>query len=240
MNSQIILAAVALTSFTTSVEASAPGALKLDNYTFDKVLAVPDHSFFVKFDSSYAYGEKEDAFKALCVVAYSAKNFLVAEVGVQEYGDKENEDLAERFKLKKDDFPAYFLFNKDNKEGKRYEGAITADDMSAYLRRHKIPVPSIGTIAELDEIAKKFMQDGLADTHIAEAKKIAEETYAGVAKAQMYLKIMDKVKAKGEAYIADETKRLGKILEGKLAPEKKAELGDKLKVLNMFNIKEEL
>lgn len=240
MNCKALLAALALTTFTTCVEATAAGALKLDNYTFDKVLQVADHSFFVKFDQSYAYGEKEDEFKALCKVAYQAKNFLIAEVPVQEYGDKENDDLRERFKLKKDDFPTYFLFNKDNKEGKKYEGPIKADEMSAWLRRHKIPVPSIGTIAELDEVAKKFMQDGLADSHIVEAKKIVEETYSGVAKAQIYLKIMDKIKAKGEAYVADETKRVTKILEGKLAAEKKAELGEKLKVLNMFNVKDEL
>merc|ERR1719453_988477 len=123
------------------VEAAAQGALKLDNYTFDKVLAVPGHSFFVKFDQSYAYGEKEDEFKALCKVSYTAKNFLVAEVPVQEYGDKENDDLRERFKISKDDFPAYLLFKPGDKEGDRYSGDVKADMISSWLRKSKIRMP---------------------------------------------------------------------------------------------------
>ena len=47
------------------------GALKLDNYTIDKMLAIAEHSLLVKFDQSYAYGEKEDEFKVLCKQAYS-------------------------------------------------------------------------------------------------------------------------------------------------------------------------
>jgi len=221
------------------VEGTALGALKLDNYTFDKVVGMPGQSFFVKFDQSYAYGEKEDEFKALCKISHKVPNFLVAEVPVQEYGDKENDDLRERYKLKKDDFPVYFLFNEANKDGLKYSGSIKADDMAAWLRRSKIPVPSIGTIAELDEIAKAFLKEGLADTQIAAAKKVVADSYKEDKKAQLYPKIMEKIKAKGEAYVADETKRLGKILEGKLAPEKKAELSDKLKILGAFT-KDEL
>lgn len=221
------------------VEATAMGALKLDNYTFDKVVQMPGHSFFVKFDQSYAYGEKEDEYKVLCKTAHKVSKFLVAEVPVQEYGDKENDDLRERFSLKKDDFPAYFLFNEANKDGLKYPGSVKADEMAAWLRRQKIMFPAIGTIAELDEIAKAFLKEGLADSQIAAAKKVVEESYKEDKKAQMYLKIMDKIKAKGEGYVVDETKRVGKIMEGKLAAEKKAELSDKLKVLGAF-VKDEL
>merc|ERR1712093_301355 len=177
-------------------------------------------------------GEKEDEFKVLCKISHKVDKFLMAEVPVQEYGDKENDDLREKFSLKKDDFPAYFLFNEANKDGLRYSGNVKADDMAAWLRRQKISMPSIGTIAELDEVAKAFLKDGLADSHIGAAKKIVEDSYKSDRKAQMYLKIMDKIKAKGEAYVADETKRVGKILEGKLAPEKKEELSDKIRVLH--------
>jgi endoplasmic reticulum protein 29 len=219
---------------TIGTEGTALGALKLDNYTFEKVTQLPGHSFFVKFDQSYAYGEKEDEFKLLCKTAYSAPKFLIAEVPVQEYGDKENDDLREKFKLKKDDFPAYFLFNEAHKDGLKYTGAIKASDMAAWLRRQKIAMPSIGTIAELDEIAQKFMNDGLADVHIEAAKKLVEESYKTDKKAQMYPKIMEKIKAKGEVYVTDETKRVTKMMEGKIAPEKKTEFSDKLKVLGSF------
>merc|ERR1712232_1364128 len=122
------------------------GALKLDNYTFDKVLAIPDHTFLVKFDQSYAYGEKEDEFKILCKLAYAVPSFLIGEVPVQEYGDKDNDDLRERFKLSKDNFPAYFLFNAANKDGLKYTGNIIAADVAAWLRTQKVKMPAIGTI----------------------------------------------------------------------------------------------
>ncbi|CAE8618971.1 unnamed protein product, partial [Polarella glacialis] len=93
-------------------EGTAQGAIKLDNYTFHKVTSIPGWSFLVKFDQSYAYGEKEDEFKLLAKHAYTAPNFVLAEVPVQEYGDKENDDLREKFSLTKEDFPAYFLFDQ--------------------------------------------------------------------------------------------------------------------------------
>jgi endoplasmic reticulum protein 29 len=233
------LVGVLVVAASIGAEATALGALKLDNYTFDKVLKIPDHSFFVKFDQSYAYGEKEDEFKLLSKTAYNAPKFFVAEVPVQEYGDKENDDVRERFKITKDDFPAYFLFNDANKDGLRYTGAIKATDMATWLRQQKVQIPSIGTIAELDEIAQKFLKDGLAESHIEDAKKLVEESFKTDKKAQLYIKIMEKVKAKGEGYVAEETKRVTKMLEGKIAEEKKAEFSDKIKVLNSF-IKTEL
>jgi len=234
-----LFAGLILASLTTSVLGTAQGAIKLDNYTFDKVLAIPGHSFFVKFDQSYAYGEKEDEFKVLCKTAHKVEKFLVAEIPVQEYGDKENDDLAKRFKVVKDDFPTYILFNEANKEGLKYTGSIKVADMSVWLRRQKIAFPAIGTIEELDKIAKAFLKDGLAASHIAEAKKVVEEQYKDDKKAQMYVKIMDKILVKGEAYIEEESKRVTKITAGKLSPEKKEEMLDKLKVLGAFT-KEEL
>jgi len=221
-------------------ECTAQGAIKLDNYTFDKVLATPDYSFLVKFDTSYAYGEKEDAFKEVCKLAHPVPSFFVAEVPVQEYGDKENDDLRERFGLKRDDFPAYFLFNKANGKGLKYTGGVKAEDLVAWLRRNQIRMPTIGTIEELDTLAKKFLKEGLADDHLKAAKSLAESQYSTDRKAPMYVKIMQKIKEKGESYVEGETARVTKILAGKTTPEKQAELGDKLKILSVFASKDEL
>jgi len=223
-----------------TAEATALGALKVDNYTLDKLLAIPDHSFLVKFDESYAYGEKEDAFKTLAGLAYGVPQFFIAEVPVQEYGDKDNDDLRSRFKLVKEDFPAYFLFNKANKDGLRYTGAVQADDIALWLRRNQVRMPSVGTIAELDELARKFLKEGFAASHVDAAKSLSEGAYSTDKKAPMYVKIMQKVKDKGESYIATETARVTKLLEGKITPEKKAELSDKAKILAVFASKDEL
>merc|ERR1711972_1240851 len=148
------------------IQGTALGALKLDNYTFDQVTQIPGYSFLVKFDQSYAYGEKEDEFKLLCKTAYTANKFLVAEVPVQEYGDKENDDLRERFKLKKEDFPVYFLFNEKHPAGLRYAGNVEADAIALWLRKNQIKMPAIGTIAEMDELAKQFLTSSFADEHV--------------------------------------------------------------------------
>jgi len=223
----------------TGTSGTALGALKVDNYTFSKLLAVPEHDVLIKFDQSYAYGEKEDEFKELAKLAYSVPKFLIGEVPVQEYGDKENDDLREKYKLVKDDFPSYFLFNEANKDGLRYSGPIKAADIAVWLRRNKVRMPSVGTIEELDEIAKKFMKGGMTQEHIKEAQKVAD-AYSTDKKAAMYVKIMQKISEKGESYAESEITRVNKIMAGKVAPEKKAEMSDKLKVLAVFSAKDEL
>lgn len=226
-------------AFLAVAEGTAAGALKLDNYTFDKVLAMPEHTVLVKFDQSYAYGEKEDEFKTLCKLAYPVPKFFIGEVPVQEWGDKENDDLREKFGLKKDDFPVYYLFNEANKDGLKYTGGIKADEIAGWLRRNKVKMPAVGTIEELDTIAKAFMK-GMEPAKIAEAKKLADGDFKTDRKAAMYVKIMEKVKEKGEGYIATETARVEKIMSGKLTPEKQSELSDKMKILAIFGDKSEL
>lgn len=224
-------------------EGTAQGAIKLDNYTFDKALAIPEHSFLVKFDTSYAYGEKEDEFKVLCKLAYQVPKLLIAEVPIQEYGDKENDDLRERFGVKKDDFPVYFLFNQANEKGLKYSGAVKAGDVASWLRKNKVPMPGVGTILELDSLAKDFLKAAGApekDNLIEKAQKLAEGQYSTDRKAGMYVKIMQKTKEKGESYIAGEVARVTKILDGKISSEKKAEMEDKLKILNVFASRDEL
>ena len=39
----------------------------------------------------------------------SSAEMLVSDVGVSEYGDKENSDISERYKIKSDEFPQYRL-----------------------------------------------------------------------------------------------------------------------------------
>lgn len=217
----------------TLADATAMGALKMDNYTFDKIVGLPGYSVLAKFDQSYPYGEKEDQFKTLAKLAYAVPKFFIGEVPVQEYGEKENDDLRERYGLKKDDFPAYYLFNgADSKE--KYDGKVTAEDLSAWLRRKGVKMPSIGTIAEMDDIVKRYLKEGLKDAEVEAAKKLADGEHKNDKKAAIYVKIMEKVKEKGVEYIKTETARVEKIMQGKLTSEKQSELSDKMKIMNIF------
>ena len=53
----------------------------------------------MKFDVAYPYGEQHTQFSKLAEVTRGMNNILVAEVAVKDYGDKENQDLADRFVL---------------------------------------------------------------------------------------------------------------------------------------------
>merc|ERR1711920_613795 len=128
----------------------------------------------------------EDEYKTLCKLAYTVPNFFIGEVPVQEYGDKENDDLRERFGLKKDDFPVYFLFNKANKEGAKYSGAIKADAIASWLRKNQVKMPAVGTIQEFDELVKKFFQGGKSAAEVTAAKTLASGQYSTDRKAAMY------------------------------------------------------
>lgn len=240
------------------------GALKLDNYTLDKMVAVPGLALLVKIDKSYAYGDKEDAFKELCTLAYPVKNFLVAEVPVQEYGDKENDDIREKYGVKAEDLPAFFLFKGDIASPVKFAGFadpasqkpatwdddedgewespmisdMTAENLALWLRTLGVKMPSVGTIAELDEVAKKFMKD-LSPALIEEAKKLADGEHANDKKAQIYVKAMEKVREKGVGYVEGELARIKRIMAGKITPEKMAEMTDKQRILNVFAEKDE-
>lgn len=249
---------------SVGARATAMGAVKLDNYTFDKLIATPGLTVMVKVDKSYAYGEKEDAFKALCKLAYPVKDLLIAEIPVQEYGDKENEDVATRLGVKTDEFPAYFLFkgsvesavkfvgfpnpasskpkNWDDEEDGPWDAPMivepTTENLVLWLRKNGIRTPSVGTIAELDEVAMRFLKEGLKDADIEVAKTLAAGAHKDDKKAPIYVKIMEKVKAKGEAYVQTELTRVEKLITGKISEEKKAELADKIKILNVFASKD--
>lgn len=218
-----------------SADATAMGALKLDNYTFDKSLKIPGYTILTKFDKSYAYGDKEDEFKALCKQVHTVPKFFIAEIPVQEYGDKENEDLQLRYGLDKEKFPTYMLF-KGPENPETYDGKVTAADLVSWLRLRGIKVPAIGTIPALDEIVVRFLKEGKKDADIAAAKALAEGDHKEDPKAAAYMKIFDKVKDKGDEYITKESARIEKILKDtkKLTEEKQKELTDKHRILSVF------
>jgi len=205
----------------------------LDNLTFDKALAMPGYRFLVKFDKSFAYGEKEDEFKTLCKFGHLLPSFFIAEVPVQEHGDKQNNDLRERFQLEFSDFPAYYLFSEALKDGLRYTGEVKAEDIADWLRRSSIKFPAIGTIAALDDLAKQWLKSGRSDELFEKAKTLAEQEHTADPKAKVYIKTMDKIKAKGVEHVEAEIARVNRLAET-ASEHKKAQFKDKIQILNVF------
>lgn len=54
------------------------------------------HTTLVKFDIAFPYGAKHETFLQVAESSIHRPDFLVAEVGVKDYGDRDNEDLAKR------------------------------------------------------------------------------------------------------------------------------------------------
>ena len=88
-----------------------------DSLSFDKLLKKFKVSI-VKFDVAYPYGDKHEQFGKFSQDAAEIEDLFVGEVGIKDYGDKDNSDLAERFNVKKDDYPVVILFQKDIQSGK--------------------------------------------------------------------------------------------------------------------------
>eukprot|EP00741_Cyanophora_paradoxa_P013874 tig00020710_g13392.t1 len=257
----LVAAAVALLALAAVASAyDTRGVVSLDRYTFDKIVdghrpvlhpanmptsatsgrvswrqngppAAP-----VKFDKKWSTNE---AYKDVAgkVANSTGSTILVAEVDVSEYGEKEGTELAERFGVKKEDFPTYFLFLKAaNEEPVKFAGdKSSSDDILRFVRKHGVYVGLPGCSKELDEIAAKFLDADSAarDTVLAEAQKLVEAAGADAAdpkeakkakqSAENYLKIMQKIKEQGEDFVTKEEKRLEKLLADKSVEKGKKE-----------------
>jgi hypothetical protein len=100
------------------------GALKLDNYTFDKMAMAPGLNLIVKVDKLYGYGSWE-VFHNLCDMIHKVPNTLLADVPVTLaerdaevpiHLPPENDEITTRYGITMQDFPAYLLFPANNKD----------------------------------------------------------------------------------------------------------------------------
>ena len=206
--------------------------------TFDRIID-GGKTVFVRFDKEYSYGDEHDAWKKFAAeVGDSSADMLVADVGVSEYGDKDNSDLSERFSIKSDDFPQYRLFMKGTASSgtptayageKKYEGFMRFAQEKAGVW---IGLP--GQLKELDALAKEYMK-GDKKAVLAKAEKVAKSLEDKDADSgKYYVKVMTKVTEKGD-FVTKETERLQKMIDdGSVKPDKKAQFGRRLNILSSF------
>jgi len=234
-----------------SEAANCEGCVPLDLLSFDKVLSKFTVSL-VKFDVAYPYGDKHEEFAKVSKDAAEHPDLFVGEVGIKDYGDQENMALGQRFKLEKEDYPTVFLFVKNNQKGSidehRFPGEpFTAQHIKDFIKsKSGVYLPLPGCIVELDQLTEDFVG---SSTKQQEAKVRAAEEIAkqldgnSIKNAKIYIKLMRKVSAEGSGFLAKETKRINKILAGKLTPAKKTEMEERLNILASFkleNTKDEL
>jgi len=217
------------------------GALPLDSLTFDKITNSFKYTL-VKFDTAYPYGDKHDEFKKVSNKASSNPDLCIAEVNINEYGDKENQDLAARFNIDDKAYPHYRLFKKsENLENQANEPDPFATwtimenvdkdwkelDIVMFLRKNNVWVGMPFCTERMDQFSALFMKQ-FQSNDLAAAKQVlqvaekfsetgSEDTSVFV--AQIYVGLMKKILEKGveegENWYRNEAYRLNKLLGDK-------------------------
>nr|BAN20799.1 endoplasmic reticulum protein erp29 [Riptortus pedestris] len=223
------------------------GCVQLDTYSFDKITSKFEASL-IKFDTAYPYGAKHDAFEAVCEAAYSSPDLLVGEVQVKDYGEKDNEELAKRYGVIKDNYPTVKLFTKngpvtfvtnDDKD-------FTSDNLKKFIRsKSQVYIGLPGCLEDFDKIATEFIKTKNIDEKKSLLKK-AENLWDKAKgnrenkSAETYVKIMRKILEKGPEFITNESVRVENVLKGKINKEKQTEMQERVNILQSFSIHDEL
>ena len=218
-----------LVLFQLTESADVEGVVNLDEITFDKLRKKFD--LLVKFDKQYAYGVHETAWKEVAKKAAMAggSDFLCAQVGVQDYGAKLNQKLAERENVEKSQFPLIRLYKRNGAQVDLDED-LTDENLRRFLQtKGGLWLGLDGTVKALDDIAGAFIS--------GDRPRLLEEAHAieDSASKKHYIKIMEKIMASQDPdYLANEIARVHKIMGSKLSDAKRDDLQIRLNILSSF------
>jgi len=142
-------------------------------------------------------------------------------------------------------FPTIKWFPKNNKENpETYEQGRDVNSFISFLNdktgtKRKSDgrlEDSAGRISSLDEIATKFVASGDKAALIQEGEKAVKALSGDEEKnGKFYVKYMETIKERGNNFVADETARLGRLLEGSISPKKSDELTIRKNILAAFS-----
>nr|XP_022911641.1 protein windbeutel [Onthophagus taurus] len=221
------------------------GCLSIDEYNIDKIIPKFKASL-IKFDIAYPYGDKHDEFVKFADEVTKVKELIVGEVGVKDYGDKTNFELAKTYGINtKEDLPKVKLFLGDlNEEPIPFINEFTVENFRDFIRDNtNLYLGLSGCVETFDKLAKEFMLSQDKNNKYNQVLEVAESV-VGKEKvsAKIYLQFMKKVIDNGVGFVQQEQLRLNKIIkEGKINSKKKEELGERLNVLHSFKLaKDEL
>ncbi|XP_046386613.1 endoplasmic reticulum resident protein 29 [Ischnura elegans] len=240
--------AIFLGLISVAAAINCKGCLPLDSYTFDKVISKFKASV-IKFDVAYPYGPKHDEFAKVSEAAFTIPELLIGEVGVKDYGDQENSDLAERYKVSKEDFPVIKLFVEGKKDPFTYSPGtsedFTADNIKKFIRSTSgIYIGLPGCLERFDRLVAEFLAESDEKAQrklLRDAENLWDKAQGRSEQraAETYVKLMRKVIDKGKEFVDGEMKRVEGLIKGKVSKEKKEELQNRINILQSFR-KDEL
>lgn len=175
-NSVLVLFSIILWA---KVADSCKGCVNLDEYNFNKIISRFKVAL-VKFDMAYPYGENHDVFTKFAEDIADNKNLIVAEVGVKDYGEKENEKLAKKYGIQsKDEFPVMKLFvNGVTNEAKTFPKIEkwNVEMIRNFVKDNSdIYIGLPGCLERMDQLAGEFVK---TDSKEEKYKEIEKEIHS--------------------------------------------------------------
>lgn len=165
-------------SLKFSFTSACKGCVNLDEYNFDKIIPKFE-AVIVKFDVAYPYGEKHETFSKFADELAGNKEIIAAEVGVKDYGDKENEELAKKYGINdKEEMPAVKLFIKssDNYVDLPKDAPFTVENLRNLIRDNtEVYIGLPGCLEKFDAVAMEFMGAGNREELIGHSEKLLED-----------------------------------------------------------------
>jgi len=172
-------------------------------------------------------------------VGESSADVLVCDVGVSEYGDKDNSDISDKYSIKNEDFPQYRFWPKGTSSASDpivYGSAKKKDDFLRFIQEKAGAwIGLAGQVKAMDALAKEFIaaSDKAAVAKKAEAAAKDVDT-KDADSAKYYVKVMTKAST-DSAFVEKETARLKKMMEdGSVKATKKEQFGRRLNMLSSF------
>jgi hypothetical protein len=154
-----------------------------------------------------------------------------------EWGEKENQDLADKFKVKKDQWPVYMFFPKESTEGVTFQGDKKSKDaILRFVRNQGVYVGLTGCVEKFDELAKEFIADKSKRSDVLKkAEDLQASDKKNSASAKHYVSIMKKIIESGDGFIKTESERLNKMIKDKsVKPDKKKNFEVRSNILHSF------
>lgn len=243
----LIFVAGTIIGSSVSIAEDCKGCVPLDSYSFDKVVS-KFKAAVVKFDVAFPYGDKHEQFGKVAAATKDSQDLLVAEVGVKDFGNKDNADLAKRYNIKKGDFPVVLLFLQGETEPLRFiaeeDADFTADNIKRFVKsKSAVYLGLPGCVEQLDRLAEEFKTSAESDRQeILNKAKVFEKTLpeAQRAAAKVYVKTMERILERGDIFVQTEQTRLEGLLKGKLSDEKKRTMEERRNILQSFTYRDEL
>lgn len=218
-----------------------PAAVQLDVTNFDDVVN-GSKNVIVAFTAPWCGHCKnmKPAYEAVARAFINEPDVVVAQMQADA---PENKDIAMRYDVRS--FPTIKFFPKNSTEWISYDMARTEGQFTVFLNEqcgtHRTASglldDAAGRVAMLDALARKYVSDLPSRADIAAKTK---EAIADVAKdtraaADYYVKAMERIAAKGDAWLKKESTRLTNLLASPtIAPKKLDEIKVKLNILKAF------